>query len=343
MDLPEPAPPGEPHAREPLAPEPRPLQVELLPPLGSGAVALPPAPRFRYRLALLLFAATLFTTTTLGAAWSLDADGGAGDDLAWLSPDTLARVWADPAAIAAGLQFSLPLLVILLAHEFGHYWMCRRHAVPATLPYFLPAPWGLGTLGAFIRIRAPIRSKRELFDIGVAGPLAGFVVLLPFLLLGIARSTPAQLRVIEGGEPTLVLGGSWLMQLVIDALHPGLNPEMGLDLHPYALAAWVGLLATSLNLLPLGQLDGGHILYAATGRWQRRLAWPLWLALLAASVLWIGWLIWSAVVLITGLRHPPVRDEAAPLDPLRLALAALALLIFLLCFMPVPLAVLPVG
>lgn len=320
------------------------IRVEYLPPLRAipepaQEAPLPLAPRPRYRLALLLLLLTLFTTTTLGAAWSTV---GGGDDLAWLAPSTIARVWGDAAAIAAGLQFSLPLLMILLAHEFGHYWMCRYHRVSASLPYFLPAPWGLGTLGAFIRIRAPIHTKRQLFDVGVAGPLAGFVVLVPFLLAGIARSVPIPLHLSQGGTPTLVLGGSWAMRLAMAVLHPGLAPDMGLDLHPYALAAWVGLLATSLNLLPLGQLDGGHILYAVTGRWQRRLALPLWLALGAASVLWVGWLLWAAIILLMGLRHPPVRDEASPLGPGRLVLAVVALLLFVLCFMPAPLAVVPV-
>jgi membrane-associated protease RseP (regulator of RpoE activity) len=298
------------------------------------------APGKQTRLALLLLLLTLLTTTTLGGAWSVAAGA---DDLAWLSPTTVARVWGDPAALLAGFQFSIPLLLILLAHELGHYWTCRFHRIPVSPPYFLPAPWGLGTFGAFIRIRAPIRTKRELFDVGVSGPIAGFAVLAPFLLIGIARSVPVSMMVSESGTTSLVLGMSWAMRLAVAASHPGLAPEMGLDLHPYALAAWVGLLATSLNLLPLGQLDGGHIFYAAAGRWQWKLAPALWIALLAASWLWWVWALWALIVFAMGMRHPPVRDEGSPLGFPRLALAVVALLLFLLCFMPVPIALVPLA
>ena len=320
---------------------PGPLAVELLPPLPSLAEVGPPPPLPRpprWDLAALLFLATLLTTTTLGAVWHRAAPG---DELSWVTPAEAAAAWRDPAALRSGLSFSLPLLFILLCHEMGHYLACRRYGLPATPPYFLPAPWGLGTFGAFIRIKTPIRGKRELFDVGVAGPIAGFVALLPFLFYGIGASEPIALRVSEAGTPTVVLGSSLLMRGAIEALHPGLAPEMGLDLHPFALAAWVGLLATALNLLPLGQLDGGHILYAATGRLQRRLALPLWVALALASFLWPGWMMWCLIVLVMGLHHPPVRDENAPLTAGRRWIALLALALLVLCFMPVPVAVLP--
>ncbi len=321
---------------------PRPVAVELLPPLPHPSEVGPPPPPARagWRLAALLFLATLFTTTTLGAVWHRAAPG---DELSWVTPADALAAWRDPAALRAGLSFSLPLLFILLCHEMGHYVACRHYRLPATPPYFLPAPWGLGTFGAFIRIRAPIRRKRELFDVGVAGPIAGFVALLPFLFYGIAESAPTELRVAEGGTPTVILGANLMMRLAIAVLHPGLAAPMGLDLHPFALAAWVGLLATALNLLPLGQLDGGHILYAATGRLQRRLALPLWVALALASFLWPGWMMWCLIVLFMGLHHPPVRDEAAPLGAARRWIALLALALLLLCFMPVPVAVLPLG
>jgi membrane-associated protease RseP (regulator of RpoE activity) len=317
-----------------------PVAVELLPPLPAVGPPAPPAPRSRWGLAALLFLATLVTTTTLGAVWHRAA---LGEELSWVTPADAAAAWRDRAALGAGLAFSLPLLFILLCHEMGHYLACRRYGLPATPPFFLPAPWGLGTFGAFIRIKAPIRGKRELFDVGVAGPIAGFVALLPFLFYGIAESEPTELRVAEGGTPTVVLGSNLLMRWTIQALHPGLGAQMGLDLHPFALAAWVGLLATALNLLPLGQLDGGHILYAATGRLQRRLALPLWVALALASLLWPGWMMWCAIVLFMGLHHPPVRDEAAPLGAGRRWIALLALALLLLCFMPVPVAVVPLG
>jgi len=250
-----------------------------------------------------------------------------------LSAGLVRRVWSDPALLSLGLSFSLPLLGILLAHEMGHYVVCRRYGIPATLPYFLPVPAMLGTAGAFIRIKAPIRSKRELFDVGFAGPVAGFVALLPFLLVGIARSRPGA---IPAGASLLVPGRCLAIQLATLLFHRPLRAGEALNLHPFALAAWFGLFATALNLLPLSQLDGGHILYAAAGRSQRRLALPIWLALAVGGVLWLGWLLWCGIVLLMGLRHPPVVDEWTPLDAKRRALAVVALVLFVLAFMPVP-------
>lgn len=256
-------------------------------------------------------------------------------------------MWTDPGLLEIGLAFSLPLLFILLCHELGHYLICRRYRVPSTPPYFLPAPIGLGTFGAFIRIRAPIRDKRRLFDIGVGGPIAGFVVLVPFLLWGIAHSRPAEMRLAPPDGPAELLlilpGRSLAFDICARLFHGPLPADTTLDLHPFALAAWVGLLATALNLIPLGQLDGGHILYAVTGRWQRRLALPLWIGLAAAGLyFWRGWLVWCGIVLLMGLGHPPVRDEHRPLDPGRKLLALVALVLFALCFMPVPISVVPV-
>src|SRR5262249_10525902 len=154
-------------------------------------------------------------------------------------------------------------------------------------------------------IRAPIRGKRELFDVGVAGPFAGFLALLPFLVYGVARSEPVPLRLAPGAS-MLLPRQCLAMGLATRGLHGPLPAGVVLRLHPFALAAWFGLLATAINLLPLGQLDGGHILYAAAGRWQRRLALPLWLALALAGVLWGGWVLWCVVIFTMGLHHPPV-------------------------------------
>jgi membrane-associated protease RseP (regulator of RpoE activity) len=263
----------------------------------------------------------------------------------WITPEGVRTVWSDPALLRLGFSFSLPVLFILLVHELGHYLACRRYRLPATLPSFLPAPVGIGTFGAFIKILAPIRGKRELFDVGASGPFAGFLALLPFLFLGIARSRPVALATVTAppGFGLALPGRSLLFDLVTRLYHGPLPEGTVLDLHPFALAAWFGLLATAINLLPLGQLDGGHILYAATGRLQRRLALPLWALLSLASLVWPGWLLWSAVVLMMGLRHPPVRDEEEPLDGRRLALAAAALLLLVLCFMPVPLRQIELG
>lgn len=323
--------PPRPFLRHPL--------IELLPAPGEPPPRLRVRPR--YGLALLLFALTLFCTTTLGPVIYLytrtDVQTGL---LLFLTPRTVSAVWRSPELLAIGLSFSLPALVILLAHEMGHYVACRIYGLPCTLPYFLPVPLNFGTFGAFIKIKAPIRGKRELFDVGVAGPIAGFVALIPFLLYGIARSEPVPIaRAGDAASGFLLLapGDCLAIELTTLLFHGRLGEGMYLNLHPTALAAWLGLLATSLNLLPLGQLDGGHILYAAVGRLQRRLALPLWLGLGLIGLYWEGWLLWCVIVLLIGLYHPPVWDEHTPLDPLRRKIAWLALLLFLLSFMPVPL------
>ncbi len=328
---------------------PRP-QLELLPPATGPAAwpaslpaALPAKPhRTHPALAALLFAATFVTTTTLGAVFLLGSRTDVVTDiLPVLLPDTLRRVWGDPALLRSGLLFAFAALAILLAHEMGHYLACRHYRLPATLPYFLPFPLALGTLGAFIRIKAPLRSKRELFDVGVAGPIAGFVALLPFLAYGVAHSEAATYRpaglALDGNTLLFLPGRSLLFELAVRLFHGPLGPHMTLDLHPFALGAWVGLFATALNLLPLGQLDGGHILYAVLGRTQRRLAF-LFLAVLAAGgFYWPGWWVWCVILLVLGFRHPPIWDEQTPLDRNRKLLALVALLIFALTFMPVPL------
>lgn len=260
-----------------------------------------------------------------------------------LTPQVVTAVWSDPALLSAGLAFATSALLILLAHELGHYIACRLYRLPSTVPYFLPVPFNFGTFGAFIRIRAPIRSRAELFDVGIAGPLAGFVMLIPFLLYGVWRSevVPLDYPGVSGGG-IFVPGRCLLMELAVRLFH-GPTPEgMILQLHPFAWGAWLGLFATALNMLPLGQLDGGHILYAAAGRLQRRLALPLWLGLALLSFRWTGWLLWTVIILVIGLYHPPVYDERTPLDAKRIRVAWLGLAVFVLTFMPVPFEILPV-
>lgn len=258
----------------------------------------------------------------------------------YLEPRTVVAVWNDPSLLGMGLLFSLTALTILLAHELGHYLACRRYGLPATLPYFLPVPFNFGTLGAFIRIKAPIRTKTELFDVGIAGPIAGFVVLLPFLAYGVAQSHYAR---ISGGGDIFKLGEPLLLRLFAHAFHGPPPAGTHLDLHPVAVGAWLGLFATALNLLPIGQLDGGHILYATVGRLQRRLALPLLAVLGAMGFLWQGWWVWCFLVLAIGPFHPPVYDESEPLDGKRKALALLALAMFALCVSPVPIDIVPLG
>ena len=335
--------PPSPWPEGPRLPLRRPL-FELLPAPGEPPQPLPVRPR--YGLALALFVVTVLSTITLSPVMVIYSRTDLTTILPlWLSPQVVAAVWHDPALLRAGLAFSCAAMTILFAHEMGHYVACRRYGLACTLPYFLPVPLNFGTFGAFIKIKQPIRTKRELFDVGVAGPLAGFVVLIPFLLYGVAHSQVVPLPP-AGPHPVaevLAPGRCLAILLAVRLFHGPLPEGMYLNLHPMALGAWLGLLATAINLLPLGQLDGGHILYAATGRLQRRLALPLWLGLALLGWLWAGWVLWALIVLVIGLYHPPVWDEREPLDPKRQAIALLALVIFILSFMPVPLAEIPVS
>lgn len=314
----------------------------------ASKISEPPRRR-EILLSAILFLGTAFTTTTLGAAWFLYTRTDVVTDLLpWLGPDTVRRVWTEPEVLAGGLAFSIPTLLILLTHELGHYWTCRRYGLPATPPMFLPVPFGLGTLGAFIKIRSPIRGRRQLFDIGASGPLAGFAALLPFLVVGMARSRPTEIeRVPETAAGALLLivpGRSLGTTALARVFHGPLAPDQVLDLHPFALAGWVGLLVTALNLIPLGQLDGGHVLYAVAGRAQRRWAPWLFAGLLALAWVWPGWLLWAAIIFfVMKLRHPPVWDPGTPLGTWRRLAALACLAIFLFCFMPVPAATITVA
>jgi len=289
---------------------------------------------------------TLATTTTLGACWTVLVRTDEVTSLSpYLSPATVAGVWGDRALLVRGLEFATAALFILLVHELGHWFACRHHRLDVTPPLFLPAPLGLGTFGAFIRIRSPIRDKRELLDVGVSGPLAGFVALLPVLAAGVALSHPARLaEAARFGEPVLLYrpGDSLLLELLTRIFHGALPAGTLLEPHPLLLAGWVGLFATMLNLLPLAQLDGGHILYAVLGGRQRRVARVLWLGLVGLGFLWPGWWLWALFVLVLGLRHPRIVDESKPLDRRERRLAGLSLVVFVIGFMPAPIQVLEI-
>ncbi len=308
----------------------------------------PPRPRSSTRERLVsatLLVITALTTTTLGAVWSIAVRTDATTSLLpWLSAATVRAVWTDASLLITGLSFSLPAMAILLTHELGHLFACRHYRIKASLPYFLPLPMGLGTLGAFIRIRQRMRTRRQVFDIGLAGPFAGFIVLLPFLVIGAARSSYAAVQSVA--EPTgvslLVPGLSPLMQWTLTAFHGPLPPGQVVDLHPFALAAWVGLLVTCLNLLPIGQLDGGHALYALSPRRYPVMTRILWGGLLIAGFWWPGWWVWAALTAVMRLRHPPVVDPRQGIGSARHLVALLAALLFLLCWMPVPISTLDI-
>jgi membrane-associated protease RseP (regulator of RpoE activity) len=267
---------------------------------------------------VVLFLTTLLTTTIAG---SLQAG---------VNPFT------DPQLLVRGLPFSATLMGILLVHEMGHFVLSRVHGVTATPPYFIPGPpFPIGTFGAFIRMRAPT-NRRALFDVGAAGPWAGFLVAIPAVLYGLTLSQVQPLGPQEGG---LVLGDS-LIFVALARFALGVSPtEVTILLHPIALAGWFGLFVTFLNLLPVGQLDGGHVVYALIGRhhwWVARTALGVIVAL--ALLGWHGWILWGVLVMVIGLDHPPTLDET-PLDPRRRLAALLTIALFALTFMAVPIQV----
>jgi membrane-associated protease RseP (regulator of RpoE activity) len=295
------------------------------------------APQPRYWLHGLLLMATCFTTLIVGAQLQLNF---LRNQPAFSLDESLFPVMSmmrHPAQLILGIPFAATLMLILLAHELGHYITARRHDVQASLPYFIPAPTLIGTLGAFIRIRSRIPSRRALFDIGVAGPIAGFALAVPALIWGtmLSRWEPNLARASD-----LQLGYPQLFRLLAPlAQHGAIRATFSvvdIYLHPVAIAAWVGLFATALNLLPGGQLDGGHLVYALWPGAHKWISRGLVVALLAMSpFLWPGWLLWAGMLLSFGRRHPYV-PEAEKLGPMRAALAALALFIFLLSFTPAP-------
>jgi len=285
----------------------------------------------RWALHWLLLGLTLCTTTLVGVVLT--------DSFQTSQPlrfeqyfNVFVTLHDKPRLLVDGLAFSITLLTILLAHELGHYFACRYYGIDASLPYFLPCPSPIGTLGAFIRIRSPIYTRQALFDVGIAGPLAGFAVLVPFLMLGIRLSKVAP-GVGEGGD--MIFGVPAIQRMAEWLVFPHVRPE-NILLHPVARAAWVGTLATALNLLPIGQLDGGHILYAFAGRWHKLLSRVFVVALLPLGYFYSpSWWVWAALLFFFALRHPVIFD-ATKLDKNRAALGLAALVIFLLTFTLAP-------
>jgi len=250
---------------------------------------------------------------------------------------------------SGGIRLVLGLMSILMAHEMGHYLACRIYGVNSTLPFFIPAPWApigpglawmplsfIGTFGAVIRIKSPFPNRKVLFDVGVAGPLAGFVVATVVMLLGVREATVMPIG--DGTERDL-FGAPLIFQLITQALRPEVPPGMVLVIGPLGLAAWFGFLVTALNLMPVGQLDGGHVAYAVL----RRRALPLsrFVQAMGLVLLWYSplWLAWMVVMLVIGKRHPPTIVDHRPVGRGRVVLAMVALVVFALCFTPKPLLI----
>jgi membrane-associated protease RseP (regulator of RpoE activity) len=274
-----------------------------------------------------LFVMTIFTTLWAGA-YATHADPFQG---AW-------RFLVDnPAALAKGIPFAGTLLGILVTHEFGHYLLSRIHRVPASLPLFIPGPpHFIGTFGAIIRMRGPILSRKALFDIGVAGPIAGFVVAVIALVFGLRWSTVVADQGLFGlrlGEPLLLQFFTWLV------IGP-IQQSYEVVLHPVAFAAWFGLFVTSLNLIPIGQLDGGHVVYALWGSRQRTIALAILPVLLVLGFIgWPGWFLWAGMAGVLGLAHPPVLDPHTALGRTRMWIGWTAMAIFALTFAPIPFSI----
>lgn len=304
---------------------------------------------------ILFFIATLLSVLFTGAVFESTLPETT-DSLVVLQ-DALIHIWR-------GWPFALSLLSILLAHEFGHYLMGRYHKTNLSLPFFLPLPYPfsiLGTLGAFIQMKERPKNKRILFDIGLAGPLAGLVVAIPVLILGLSLSELAPLTgtgMLEGNSILYLLTkyavfGKWLPEPTsFQGLHPLLywmrylftsfpSPIGGLDVqvHNVAWAGWAGLLVTSLNMIPIGTLDGGHILYAVFGKKAQKIASSIFIAMIALGFFWGGWWLWALMLHFLGRVHAEPLDQITELDPKRRKMAVFALIVFILVFIPVPLVI----
>lgn len=267
--------------------------------------------KLKWKLNLLLFIVTFATTTLFAPSYG----------------DTTTDI------IINGLPYSITLMTILLFHEFGHFFAARRFNVKSTLPFFIPFPSIIGTMGAIIKTKSPIPHTKALFYIGSMGPLPGFIVSLFASLIGVYLSEVKQIP--TGDGIYIQLGDSILFSAIVHLIHGEIQPGLDLFLHPIAWAGWIGFLITSLNLMPLGQLDGGHILYSLIGKKQRYAGWICLFALVALSFIWPGWAVWVFMTLfLLMVAHPPVRQ--VPLSLKEKITGWLCMIIFILTFIPVP-------
>ena len=270
-------------------------------------------------LNIVLFILTFLSTLTVGALYE-------GVNLV-----------NNPFQIYKGLPFSVTLLAILLAHELSHYLSSRRHRVDATLPYFIPAPTIFGTFGAFIKMKSPIATRNALMDIGASGPIAGFVLSVFASVIGLLFSTAAPVSSATGG---LIFRNSLLFAGLSRLIVGPMPANYDVVLNPIAFAGWIGFFVTSLNLIPVGQLDGGHIAYALLGERHTSLSKVLiGVLVILGFFTWEGWMVWAVLLLILGFRHPPIMYSAIPLDPKRKLIGWVALVIFVLTFIPVPVVI----
>jgi membrane-associated protease RseP (regulator of RpoE activity) len=306
---------------------------------------VPSPPKPRYWLHILLLLATCFTTLVMGARMEYNFQHGqpalsVNDDSLPFFPANWA--FSHPARLLGGVPFMATLMLFFLAHEMGHYLYCRRYGVYATLPFFIPVPTPIGTMGAIILIRSRIRSRTALFDIGIAGPIAGFVVALAVLIVSLAWSKPMHPGL---GPAEYELGYPLIFHVVhrllatAGLIHgPAAFPLDRVLLHPTAIAAWVGMLATSLNLLPGGQLDGGHIIFSIAPRAHKIVSrLTILILLFMAYYLWTGWLVWAILLQLSSFRHPQVAERPR-VSGGRMWLALFALLMLALTLTPAPLA-----
>ena len=240
--------------------------------------------------------------------------------------------------MSGGFLFSISLILILGAHEFGHYWASRRNGVRSTLPYFIPAPpiFIAGTFGAFIQIKQVIPNRRVLMEIGCAGPIAGFVIALPILVYGLSLSHVSPLLGIEGVNfgNSLILNICAELVLGVDPQSPNFN----IHLHPIAFAGWIGMLVTSLNLIPIGQLDGGHIIFALSPKQHKWMGRLFFSALFPLGYFWTGWFFWALMIVLVGFKTAPLSDDAEELGTLHKVLGVVSIVIFLVTFIPIPFA-----
>ena len=304
---------------------------------------------------IVLYVLTVLSTLFVGASWSDQVPAGA--DEIWL----LKHLWL-------GWPFALSLMTILTGHELGHYFAGRYYKVPVSLPYFLPMPVPpLGTMGAVIIMKGRSINRRQMLTVGAAGPLAGFVLAVPILIVGLNLSTVQPMSLPEPGGVVFLEGNSLLYLLLKLAVFGKILPGSGLApvfpaatkeilaalfgtaplvggydviIHPVALAGWAGLLVTAFNLLPVGQLDGGHVMYSLLGQRARLFTWPIVILLvLMGFLLWSGWLLWAALIFLFGRHHPDPLDDVTRLGPAQKIYAVLILIVFLLVFTPVPIQI----